>query len=382
MSETERANVTSPEKQQTTSTPAIKVEQKAESKERELEPWEEEMVKKDQLETGSGDLLARMEREAQLIDHSKDVNRETKTAVEEKKPKEPKEEEAKLFLDKAGDLLIEAADSLGGSPKGLAEGPQYDLNEEDFVYKAFDKIGDMIEKGAIGTEKTIRKMAELIKKIGKFNKNPKNVAATEASPVIVAGESTKTPEMTIPADSAVQPAEKSSAEEAEVMFPDEEFKLKRERYGYEERLGATALDPRKLVDKEGKTVIDPRKGKDFEYAYNSEANDFFDYLDKVSGKKPAETAQAPVPTGAPISEANPAIDLTQEAKDILEKIDKEKVFMPYIAENLSRILKENGISQEDINKKTPQELMEILKNKKPTETASTETLKQEIPVAA
>jgi hypothetical protein len=45
-------------------------------------------------------------------------------------------------------------------------------------------------------------------------------------------------------------------------------------------------------------------------------------------------------------------------------------------------LKENGISQEDINKKTPQELMEILKNKKPTETASTETLKQEIPVAA
>jgi hypothetical protein len=166
------------------------------------------------------------------------------------------------------------------------------------------------------------------------------------------------------------------------MFPGEEFKLKRERYGYEERLGATALDPRKLVDKEGKTVIDPRKGKDFEYAYNSEANDFFDYLDKVSGKKPAETAQAPVPTGAPISEANPAIDLTQEAKDILEKIDKEKVFMPYIAENLSRILKENGISQEDINKKTPQELMEILKNKKPTETASTETLKQEIPVAA
>jgi hypothetical protein len=109
-------------------------------------------------------------------------------------------------------------------------------------------------------------------------------------------------------------------------------------------------------------------------------------MEILRNKKPTETAQAPTSTETPISEANSAIGLTQEAKDILEKIEKEKVFMPYVAENLSRILKENGISQEDINKKTPQELMEILRNKKPTETTQapvpTETPKPEVPAEA
>ena len=92
----------------------------------------------------------------------------------EEKSQELEEKEAELLLDKAGDLLIKAADSLEGKPIKSSEGSQYNLNDEDFVYKAFDKVGDLIEKGAIGAEKTIRKMAELIKKIGKFNKNDKN----------------------------------------------------------------------------------------------------------------------------------------------------------------------------------------------------------------
>jgi hypothetical protein len=319
-----------------------------------------------------------MKRERQLIDHSKDANGETKTAgsevknettekktgptnaeqkttlkeVEEKasptpvttvekdvspptpqveeKSQELEEKEAELLLDKAGDLLIKAADSLEGKPIKSSEGSQYNLNDEDFVYKAFDKVGDLIEKGAIGAEKTIRKMAELIKKIGKFNKNDKNVAATEASSVIVAGESAKAaPETPAQPNPAVQPTEKAPAGETgqsvkeitadKKMYPDEEFKLKRERYEYEERPGATALDPRKLVDKKGNFVPDPRTGKDFEYAYNSEANDFFDYLDKEAEKKQAETVQAPVPTGT----TEPEVPAEAQKQPVEKAVSKE-----------------------------------------------------------
>jgi len=56
---------------------------------------------------------------------------------------------------------------LGGNPPRPGEGHQYNLNDEDIAYKAFDKIGDYIEKGAMNTEKTIRKLAGLIKGIGK-----------------------------------------------------------------------------------------------------------------------------------------------------------------------------------------------------------------------
>jgi len=167
---------------------------------------------------------------------------------------------------------------------------------------------------------------------------------------------------------AIKPVNEDIVEET----PEEKFKRNCERYGYEGVLGEEFYTL--MNKKEKKPVDDPKTGKPFKYKFFIEPNDFFDYLDKKEAeKKQAEVAEAPALTETPISEVNPTIELTQEAKDILEKIEKEKVFMPYVTENLSRILKENGISQEDINKKTPQELMEILKNKKPAETAQAST---------
>jgi len=58
-------------------------EQKTENRSEKLEPWEEEMVRNGTLEPNRGDLLARMERKGQLIDHSKDAKVEVKTAVNE-----------------------------------------------------------------------------------------------------------------------------------------------------------------------------------------------------------------------------------------------------------------------------------------------------------
>lgn len=77
------------------------------------------------------------------------------------------EEKTKYWLDTAGDALLKAADSVGGNPTRSGDGPQYNLNEEDVIYKAFDQIGIAIEKGALGSEKVIRKVVDLIKKIGK-----------------------------------------------------------------------------------------------------------------------------------------------------------------------------------------------------------------------
>jgi hypothetical protein len=56
------------------------------------------------------------------------------------------------------------------------------------------------------------------------------------------------------------------------------------------------------------------------------------------------------------------VGLTQEAKDLLETVNKGGV-PAYVTNNFSRILKENGISQEDIDKNTPQDLVGILKNR-------------------
>jgi len=146
--------------------------------------------------------------------------------------------------------------------------------------------------------------------------------------------------------------------------------------GYTAETGESAYDLLKLRNEKGEYVTD-KAGKPFEFKFYSEANEF---LKSEAEKKQAESAPASTPVETTKPEATPGTELTQEAKDLLKNIDKEKTAMLYVTENLSRILKENGISQEDIDKKTPQELMEILKNKKPAEAAPapapTETPKQ------
>ena len=59
--------------------------------------------------------------------------------------------------------------------------------------------------------------------------------------------------------------------------------------------------------------------------------------------------------------------LTEEAKDILTKLDNGGATPAFVSRNMERILKENGISDEDIRTKTPDELVAILRGRPGTE---------------
>ena len=75
--------------------------------------------------------------------------------------------------------------------------------------------------------------------------------------------------------------------------------------------------------------------------------------------------------GEPTSAEPKPPTLTTEAEDVISKVDEGGV-PTAVTENLARILRENGIAEEDISSKTPNELIDMLRLKK-TESEATPT---------
>ncbi len=79
----------------------------------------------------------------------------------------------------------------------------------------------------------------------------------------------------------------------------------------------------------------------------------------VSPVKPAEAGVSSVVQ----TEPQVSSKITTEARDLLSKLSQEGTVPAFITANFQRILQENGVAQEDINKMRPEEAADWLRNK-------------------
>jgi hypothetical protein len=200
-----------------------------------------------------------------------------------------------------------------------------------------------------------------------------------------------------PADTVVAAAEASETGEKTYPQTTEELRGQYDNYltslGYTDEKGKTAFDVHKLRDKEGNYVIDSTTSKPFEFKFYKEANEFLKKESEKGNNKPEDVVatiaenvadlgaaqeeeekvilEAEAAVAAPENLPKAAVGLTQGAKDLLKKIDESGVNPGFVSSGLESILKENEIPQEDIDHRTPQELMEMLRSKSLTELLNT-----------